>query len=399
MNPAPLARAALVRRWRTAAAMALLIALATGLGVGVGALERASRRAAARAADAFDLVVGAPGGPTQLVLASVYLQPEALPLLDPAVTARVLGEPDVVWSSPIGFGDSWRGYPVVGVAPAFLTFGGARRIAEGRGFEAEEEAVAGASVTAAVGEKFSPVHGMVASHEGHVHTEIGYRIVGRLPPTGTAWDNALLVPIESVWEVHGLGNGHPPGVEQVGPPWEQPAGLPAIVLKPRSIAGAYLLRARYRSATSTAVFPGEVLSALFRTLGDLRSVLSWMAAATSGLVVVAVLLAFAGLVSGRAREHAVLRAIGASPGFIVAALWLELGAIVTAGIALGVLLGWAGAWAAAAGLARSTGVAMPVWLGWPELSLAAATLAACLAAAAAPAMLGGRVAPGALLKQ
>ncbi len=379
--------------------MAVLIALATGLGVGIGALERASRRGMAQAADAFDLIVGAPGGPAPLVLAAVYLQPEAVPLLDPAVTARVLAEPEAVWSSPIGFGDSWRGHPVVGVGPAFLTRAGTRRLAAGRGFEAEEEAVAGSSVAAALGETFSPIHGLVETHEGHVHSEIGYRIVGRLPPTGTPWDNAVLVPIESVWEIHGLGNGHPKGVERVGPPWEEPGGVPAIVVKPRSIAGAYQLRARYRTAASTAVFPGEVLAGLFRTLGDVRSVLSGVALATSALVVVAVLLAFTALTAGRAREHAVLRAIGARPGFIAAALWLELSAILVVGIGGGLLLGWVGAAAAGAALARTTGVGVAVGLGWPEVSLAMATLGACAVASVIPAWLGSRVAPGAMLKR
>lgn len=399
MNPWPLARVALRRRWRSAAAMALLIAVAMALGIGVGALERASRRAAAQAADAFDLIVGAPGGPTQLVLAAVYLQPETVPLLEPALVGRVLAEPEALWASPIGFGDSWRGHPVVGVAPAFLLRAGTRTLAKGRAFAAEEEAVVGASVPLPLGDKFSPMHGLVETREGHVHAEISYQIVGRLPPTGTPWDQAILVPIESVWELHGLGNGHPANVERIGPPWEQPAGVPAIVLKPRSIAGAYQLRARYRTVSSTAVFPGEVLTSLFRTLGDVRSVLSAMAAATSVLVVVAVFLAFAALVAGRAREHAVLRAIGAPPLFVMSALWLELGAILLAGVGAGVLLGWGAASLAGQAWGRSSGVAVTVGLGWPEARLALTTLAAALAAATVPALLAGRVSPGALLKR
>jgi len=399
MNPWPLARAALIRRWRGAATMAALIAVAVGLGIGVGVLDRGSRRAAARAADAFDLVVGAPGGPAQLVFASVYLQPDAVPLLEPAVVRQVLEEKEASWVSPVGFGDTWQGHPVVGVAPAFIGRAGTRTLAEGRPFAADEEAVAGSGVPLAIGAAVSPTHGLIATQGAHVHSETAYRIVGRLPPTGTRWDQAILVPIESVWALHGLGNGHPPGVERIGPPWEQPAGVPAIVVKPRSIAGAYQLRARYRTASSTAVFPGEVLSGLFRTLGDVRSVLSGMATLTMGLVVAAVFLAFAALVAGRARDHAVLRAIGAPLLFVVAALWLELGMILLAGVSGGVLLGWAaGAWAGSL-LGRATGVAIAVTPGWQELSLALGTLVAALAAAAIPALLGGRAAPAALLKR
>jgi len=400
MNPWPVARAALLRGWRTALAMALLVALATALGTGVGALERGVRRAAAQAADAFDLVVGAPGSATQLVLTSVYLQPDTVPLLDGAVLARVMAEPEAAWASPIGFGDQWRGHPVVGVTPAFATLGGRRAPMEGRVFSAEEEAVIGAAVPLPLGGRITPQHGRVEAPDGgHVHEEVAYAVVGRLLPTGTPWDAAILVPIESVWEIHGLGNGHPPGVERIGPPWEAgPPAVPAVVVKPRSIAGAYQLRARYRAAGSTAVFPGEVLAGLFRTMGDVRAVLSAMAVATAVLVVAAVFLAFTAVVASRAREHAVLRAIGAPPGFVLAALWLELGTVLTAGVAAGTALGWLGATVAGSVLGRAAGLSVRVVIGWADIGLAAAVLAGGLLAAVIPAVRAGRTAPGAALK-
>ncbi len=400
MNPWPVARTALRRGWRSALAMTLLVALATALGTGIGALERGVRRAAAGAADAFDLVIGAPGSATQLVLTSVYLQPDTVPLLDGATLARVLAEPEAAWASPIAFGDAWRGHPIVGVAPAFVTQGGRRRVAEGRTMEAEEDAVAGWSVPLALGATLQPRHGRVETPgAGHVHAETTYTVVGRLPPTGTPWDDAILVPVESVWEVHGLGNGHPEGVERIGPPWEAgPPSVPAIVVRPRSFAGAYQLRSRYRTASSTAVFPGEVLAELFRTLGDVRRVLSGMAAACAVLVVAAVVLAFGAIVAARARDHAVLRAIGAPPGFLLAALWLELGAVLAVGVLAGTGLGWALAGAAGSVLGGAAGVQLSVAPGWSDAGLAAAVLAGGLVAAALPALAGSCVPPGAGLK-
>ena len=400
MNPWPVAHAALRCGWRTALAMALLVALATALGTGVGALERGLRRAAAQAADAFDLVIGAPGSATQLVLTSVYLQPDTVPLMDGAIMARVMAEPEAVWASPIGFGDQWRGHPVVGVTAAFVTQGGRRAPSEGRIFAAEEEAVIGAAVPLPLGGKITPQHGRVELPDGgHVHTEVAYAVVGRLPATGTPWDAAIMVPIESVWEIHGLGNGHPSGVERIGPPWEAGApAVPAVVVKPRSFAGAYQLRARYRAAGSTAVFPGEVLAGLFRTMGDVRAVLSAMAAATAALVVAAVFLAFTAVVAGRAREHAVLRAIGASPGFVLAALWLELGVVLTAGVAAGTALGWAAAKVAGLILGQAASLSVGVATGWADVGLAAAILAGGLLAAVVPAMAASRKSPGAALK-
>jgi len=400
MNPWPVARAALLRGWRSAVLMALLVALATALGTGVGALERGVRRAAAGAADAFDLVIGAPGSAAQLVLTSVYLQPDTVPLLDGAVVARVMAEPEAAWASPIAFGDAWHGHPIVGVAPAFVTLGGRRILAEGRTLQGEDDAVVGAAVPLALGAALHPQHGrQEAPDSGHVHADSTYTIVGRLPPSGTPWDQAILVPVESVWEIHGLGNGHPEGVERIGPPWEAgPPGVPAIVVKPRSFAGAYQLRARYRTAASTAVFPGEVLAGLFRTLGDVRAVLSGMAAACAVLVVAAVVLAFGAIVAARAQDHAVLRAIGAPPGFVLLALWMELGAVLVVGVAAGIALGWAGAAAAGAALGRSAGVQVAVTPGWVDAGLALVVLAGGLLAAAVPALVGSQVSLGRALK-
>ena len=398
MNPWPIARAGLRRRRGTALAMVLLVALGTAMGVGVGALERGLRRGAARAADPFDLVVGAPGSAAQLVLTSVYLQPDTVPLLPGAILSRLQAEPGAAWVSPIGFGDQWRGHPVVGVAPAFVDLGGRRPLAEGRAFAEESEAVAGALVPLRMGDSVVPQHGQM--HGGGAnHVDSPYKVVGRLPPTGTPWDRAILVPIESVWEIHGLGNGHPDGVERVGPPWEQPAGVPAVVVKPRAISDAYTLRGRYRTDGAMAVFPGEVLAGLFQVLGDVQSVLSAMAGATAALVVASVFLAFAALLAARRREFAVLRALGAPPGFVLAVAWTEMAAVLGAGVLGGVLLGWAGAAAAAGVLGGAAGVAVAVAPGWPEARLALAVLGGGLLAAAVPAVVAGRRPAGEDLKR
>jgi len=66
------------------------------------------------------------------------------------------------------------------------------------------------------------------------------KVVGRMKPTGTPWDNSVIVPIEFVWEVHGLPNGHAEGDERIGPPFDaaRVPGVPAIVVKPETINAA-----------------------------------------------------------------------------------------------------------------------------------------------------------------
>ncbi len=99
LNPLPVILADIRRsRWGFASVVGL-IAVAVALGVAVSAQERALRRGSAAAADAFDLLVGAPGSPTQLVLTAVYLQPAALPLVPGDVLKGLHDEPGIEYMS------------------------------------------------------------------------------------------------------------------------------------------------------------------------------------------------------------------------------------------------------------------------------------------------------------
>ena len=104
--------------WAGSLVVMLLVALATALGVGVILQERALRLGSARAADKFDLVIGAGGSETQLVLSSIFLQPSPLPLLPGDILSKLTADPRVDWVSPVGFGDSYSGYPIFGTSDA-----------------------------------------------------------------------------------------------------------------------------------------------------------------------------------------------------------------------------------------------------------------------------------------
>ena len=141
MNPWLVARAGLVRHRASYAVFCLLIALATAIGVAVSVQETALRRGSARAADKFDLIVAAPGSQTDAVLAAIYLRPGTVPLLSAADTARALAEPRAKFAAPLGFGDRYKGSPIIGSIAAFvehLSDG----LASGRMFAQESEAIA-----------------------------------------------------------------------------------------------------------------------------------------------------------------------------------------------------------------------------------------------------------------
>jgi putative ABC transport system permease protein len=350
MNPWPVVLADL-RSLRWIAWIApLLVAIAVSVGVALSAQERGLRHATAQAASDFDLLIGAPGSQTQLVLTAVYLQPEALPLVDGEILAALTADPRAKAAAPIAFGDIARGYPIVGTTSAFVIRWGRLKPAAGRVFERDGEAVVGADVQLAIGDAITPSHahagqrhpfGTESLEEAHHrHEGVSYAVVGRLPRLGSPWDRAILVPIESVWKAHGLGNGHAADPAPLGPPFDakKVPGVPAIVVKPNSVADAYGLRGQYRQGGTMAFFPAEVLVSIYQTIGDVRDLLLVAAVLNDVVVFAAVailLLALAGL---RRRRYAVLRALGAPRLYVLLTAWLGAVIILAAGCVAGVAL-------------------------------------------------------------
>jgi putative ABC transport system permease protein len=391
-----------MRRTRTGIlAVVCLIAIAVALGIAVSSQERALRKGSARAADGFDLLIGSPGSQTELVLSTVYLQPAVLPLLPGDIIKHLQEETGAVYFAPIAFGDSYQGYAVVGSSSAFVTQAGLIRPAEGRVFEAIREVVIGADVRLRLGETFVPLHGQSRPGEsgsgdegeaGHKHEGFRYTVVGRMPRQGNPWDRAIIAPVEAVWRLHGLGTGHAEGKEQIGPPWEGGTvpDIPVIVVKPRSVADAYRLRAKYRTATTMALFPAEVLVQLHSMLGDARDLLAVVSVATQTLVIAAVLLAVFASLAMRRRQLAVLRALGASRNYVFLVIWLHVSLMTIGGTAAGVVLGWSGAYGLSHLFFLKTGIELPVSLGMEEIRMGLALIGVGFILALVPSWSGYR---------
>ena len=395
-NPFPIVGADLRRNRLLVWVTVLLVAISVATGIAVISQERALRQGSARAADDFDLLLGAPGSSTQLVLTSVYLRPQAIPLLAGDLLLQASTAPGVRYAAPIGFGDNWQGHAIIGTIADFATRGGSLPPTQGRIFQQRGEAVVGASVGLAIGATFSPAHGRHRaqddedSHADPRHDAVHYTVVGRLPARQNIWDTAILVPIEDVWHVHGMALGHAASASShIGPPWDasQLTGVPAIAIKPASVADAYRLRGQFQTPRSVAVFPAEVLNDLYLTLGNVRDLMSVLAVMTQVLVVAAVLMALLVGFLARRRQFAVLRAIGASRLYVFTVVWIEVVLLIAVGAALGVLFGWGASNLLSHWMASQLGFAMPVRLGATEGLLVAALIVTAAIVATLPAWL------------
>jgi putative ABC transport system permease protein len=394
MNPLLVVRATIARHLGTYALFVLLVALATAIGVGITTQEAALRTGSARAADKFDLVVAAPGSQTDVVLAAIYLRPGTVPLLDPTVTAKALAEPNARISAPLGFGDNVGGAPIVGTVAGFVEHlsGG---LQQGRVFAAEGEAVVGAASELAVGERLRAEHGMrheEADDGDHREHPAMLTVVGRMRPTGTPWDNSVIVPIEFVWRVHGLPTGHAETETRIGPPFDpaRVSGVPAIVMTPDTINAAYGLRNAYRTPLSMAFFPAEALVRLYDVLGDVRTLMGWLALATQGLVVIAMLAGIMAILTLHRRQFAVLRALGAPRLYIFLCVWTQIAFVAVAGALIGLLLGAGAAFIVSRMITRATGIVLTAQIGWDEWLLVGGMIAFGLVIATVPAIMAYR---------
>ena len=249
-----------------------------------------------------------------------------------------------------------------------------------------------------------------------------------MAPTGTAWDRSILVPIRTVWQLHGMeaheehehddhaekpGNGfgvlvnekphdHDHEIDTNAPLDEafdaDSPGVPAILVKPKTIADAYRLRQEYRSDRTLAIFPAEVLTRLYSTLGDARSLLLGIAIGTQVIVVFALLLVAVMHIGARKRQIGALRALGAPVRSIMAIVWGELFFLLLLGIFLGLAIGYAAARAITSWLTATTAVRMPVEFAMSDVWLAIGFIAVAAVVSLVPALMTLRMSPASALR-
>ena len=434
MNPFPIVMASLKRHWIMNILFVLLIAVAVAIGVGITAQERALRQGSANAADKFDILIAAPGSQTEIVMNSIFLQHSAINLLDGPHWGALFDDPRVEIAAPLAFGDSWQGHSIVGSTPQFVTYlsGG---LADGHVFENIEQAVVGAAVPLEIGDEFEPSHGHGPEEALDHHHGAELHVVGKMQPTGTPWDSAIIVAVEQVWDLHALSTGHGEEgdealghdehanehheddgddhashadehhdeahdddhdhahedhhITRIGPPFDinELPGVPAIVVRPNSVAAAYTLRSDYRTDHSTAFFPAEVLVEMYRLLGNAGSVMRWMALGSQALVVAAILAAVLALMQLYRKQFAVLRALGAPRTYVFSAIWSYVSILVISGAIVGLGLGWMVAQSVSQVFTAETGMAMSASRGASELALAGGFVLVGLVLATLPAFL------------
>jgi putative ABC transport system permease protein len=398
-----LAGKSLWNRRLTSALVVFAIALSVTLLLGVERLRTQARASFANTLSGADLIVGARGGPINLLLYSVFRIGDPTNNVNWTSYQTLAAHPQVAWTVPLSLGDSHRGFRVLGTNRDYFQhyrYGRNQplRLAEGREFEDVFDAVLGAEVADRLGYRLG--QSIVIAHgAGEVsfalHDDKPFRVVGILARTGTPVDQTVHVSLEGIEAIHADWRGGAPvpgmrlSAEQVRQLDLTPKTITAFLVGLKSRTAIFRLQREineFAAEPLLAILPGLTLQQLWDLLGLAENALL----VVSGLVVlVGLTVMLAALLTGlneRRREMAILRAVGARPGQIFALVLGESVALALAGAVLGVLLLQGALLLAGPVLEARLGLAIA---GWPpsnhELTLLAAVLGCGLLAGVFPA--------------
>ncbi|PZO86732.1 MAG: ABC transporter permease [Micavibrio aeruginosavorus] len=286
-----------------------------------------------------DVVVGAKGSAMQLVLSTVYHVDVPTGNISGKEYERIAKNPQVKKAVPLALGDNYRGYRIVGTNEGFVDLY-KMQIEEGRLFNKVFEVTAGAKTGLKIGDRFAGSHGL-AAHEGHVHEEHLYEVVGILKERGVIADRLILTSVKSVQDLHNHHDHDEDSHEEIhGHGHEHEHDVTAILIQTKSKLGMMNLPRQLNSEESVmAAAPSYEMAKLARNIGIGKNVVNF---AAGMLVFFSALIILACLVSGlsaRRYDLAVMRVHGARPWHLAGVMVAESLLLAVAGTLLGIMLG------------------------------------------------------------
>ncbi len=354
-----LAMQSLRNRALTASLTVLAIAFSVMLLLGVERVRTGARQSFADTISGTDLIVGARSGAIQLLLYSVFRIGNATNNVTWQSYQDIAKRPEVDWIVPLSLGDSHHGFRVLGTTPDFFKHykyrhGQGLVFAAGAPFSDLYDAVIGSDVAQAlgykVGDKIVVAHG-TGSISFVEHADKPFRVAGILAKTGTPVDRTVHVSLEAIEAIHvDWQNGIPMPGQSVSADDARkmdlsPKAITAALVGLKSKLATFKLQRlinNYTQEPLSAIIPGAALQELWGLVGTAETAL----AVVSGMVVATALLGMVTMIlttlNERRREMAILRSVGARPATVMGLLATEAGFLTFLGVALGVILLYAG---------------------------------------------------------
>ncbi|WP_373523512.1 ABC transporter permease [Aquiflexum sp.] len=296
-------------------------------------------------AEGIDLVVGAKGSPLQLILSSVYHIDFPTGNIDMADAITLSKNRLVKNIIPLGMGDNYQGYRIVGTNHDYLELYNAQ-MREGVVWDRPFDVVLGDETATklglGVGYTFIGSHGIGSS--SHEHDEHPYKVTGILTPMGNVLDKLILTSIESVWYTHDEGLDHEkfeiPVAKTGFPETDEDREVTSLLVQYRNpIAAVQLPRFVNSKSALQAASPSFEISRLFELLGVGVKLIQGLAVVIIIIAGLGIFIALFNSLKERKYDLAVMRTLGASNGQLFLHIVLE-GVILTfIGAIVGILIG------------------------------------------------------------
>jgi putative ABC transport system permease protein len=408
---------------------ALSMALGIAVMIAVIVIHSVTVRQFEENAQGYHVIIGGKGGALQLVMTTVYHVGQPLYPIPYSYYQKFTegGEfADITEVAiPICLGDSYESpdgthFRAVGTTPdlfAKISYGTHRDGTPkqyafeegGRNFKIENfyEAVVGSVVAARsglkLGDEINPTHGL--GRDGHKHE--GFKVVGILKPTGTANDRAVFINIEGFYLLEGHASlpdeeeqateAEPANAIEAAPspgelspgdshaddhgshgahqplPIEQREVTSILVLCNSPLAPTVLEDAfnRDNDPLAQSVAPAREVALLMNSIvGPVRIILLVLTVLIVIVAGVSILVSIYNSMSERSHDIAVMRALGASRGAVMAVILVESILLSLGGGFIGMLLGHGMIALASPYVLDRTGIALGLFeFDWQELVL------------------------------
>ena len=326
------------------------VALGVSLVIATALLSHAIREGFVEGATDFNLIAGAKGSPTQLVLNVVFRMDTPTPNIPWTIYRALRDDPRVDMAVPVLMGDAYQGFRYVATSTLYFAQPPWRRrafrLAAGRLFRDDPpdrpsyEAVLGADVARRTGLRLGD-----RFWEGEEMAAYPLSAVGILAPTGSADDRAIFLSLASFWEMNEISRAM------------NPKPLTAVLVRPHRLSDLPALHRELNVGPGTqGVFPSAVLLSVFNLLRVVEDVLSAVLAIVALIVLLYLFVSMYSATFERRREIATMRALGARRTTVLGIVLLEASVLAALGGAVGILGGHGVAYLGALLLTMRSGV-------------------------------------------
>ena len=311
----------------------------------------------------IDLVIGAKGSPLQLILSSLYHLDAPTGNMPVSEAKAFLNPKHPIFKSaiPLSLGDSHRGYRIVGTNTGFIDLYAAK-FADGKLFEENMEVVVGATVAKnlnlKLADEFKSSHGLIED-ENLVHEDAApFKVVGILEKTGSVIDQLIVTKTQSIWAVHDehsheaeeSAEHDEAGHEHEHDEAEHSEDLPLVSyedksitsllvkFKGRNIQALNMARNINENTNFQAATPAIEINRLYTLLGVGEEALKAMALLIIFVSGLSIFISLFSSLRERKYELAVMRTLGARPGFLFQLIIFEGIIIAVLGCFCGIAL-------------------------------------------------------------